>query len=50
MTRLPRRSIILGLAALPFAGALRADEGAILLRDLYNKDLSFSPLAEEKQG
>ena len=50
MTRLPRRSIILGLAALPFAGALRAGEGAILLRDLYNKDLSFSALAEEKKG
>ena len=51
MSNLPRRSILLGLSALPFAGGTaRAADTPILLRDLYNKDLSFSPLAEEKQG
>ena len=51
MLNLPRRSILLGLSALPFAGGTaRAADTPILLRDLYNKDLSFSPLAEEKQG
>ena len=51
MRNLPRRSILLGLSALPFAGRIaRAAEAPILLRDLYNKDLSFSALAEEKKG
>ena len=51
MTHLLRRSVILGLPALSFAGMARAaGDAPILLRDLYNKDLSFSALAEEKKG
>ena len=50
MTGLPRRTLLLGLSALPLAGVSRAAEGAILLRDLYNKDLSFSALAEANKG
>ena len=50
MRNLPRRSILLGLSALPFAGGMaRAADSPVLLRDLYNKDLSFSPLAESKK-
>ena len=50
MTHLPRRSVILGLPALSFAGMARAaGDAPILLRDLYNKDLSFSALAESKK-
>lgn len=50
MASFDRRSALLALAALPLAtGAFAADD-PILLRDLYNKDLSFSPLAEGLQG
>lgn len=50
MFRWSRRSVILGLSALPFVGLAHAADSPILLRDLYNKDLSFSPLAEESKG
>lgn len=50
MTLLTRRSALAGIAALGLTRAARADSGPILLRDLYNKDLSFSDLAEGLQG
>lgn len=53
MGKLPRRSILMGLSALPLAGMagmVHAADPPVLLRDLYNKDLSFSPLAEDKKG
>lgn len=50
MTLLTRRSALAGIAALGLTRAARADSSPILLRDLYNKDLSFSDLAEGLQG
>lgn len=55
MIRLTRRQTVLGLVtatACPVVGLTRAaaSDGPVLLRDLYNKDLSFSPLAEGLQG
>ena len=49
MPTLTRRHALLALSILPFATPLRAAEDVILLRDLYNKDLSFSALAESKK-
>ncbi|MFV0409835.1 MAG: hypothetical protein ACK5LJ_09125 [Paracoccus sp. (in: a-proteobacteria)] len=37
-------------AALPLAGRAFAGTDPVLLRDLYNKDLSFSDLAESMKG
>ena len=50
-----RRTLILTATASALAarGALAQDarvEGALRMRDLYEKDLSFSPLAEELAG
>ncbi|WP_168217488.1 hypothetical protein [Paracoccus liaowanqingii] len=54
MTRLSRRLILSLLPALPLAAALpggvRAQDAAIRLRDLYNRDLSFSDLALSNEG
>lgn len=48
---LTRRSALLSLLATPLAFTAQAQEGApVLLRDLYNKDLSFSDLAEKLKG
>lgn len=47
---LSRRTLLLTLPALGLARRARADDGPILLRDLYNKDRSFSPLAESLAG
>ena len=45
MNALTRRGVLMTLSALPFAGPALAAEDVILLRDLYNKDRSFSDLA-----
>lgn len=45
MPTLTRRHALLGLSLLPFAAPARAADDVILLRDLYNKDRSFSDLA-----
>ncbi|QDA36554.1 hypothetical protein E4191_19940 (plasmid) [Paracoccus liaowanqingii] len=49
-----RRQILSLLPALPLAAALpggvRAQDAAIRLRDLYNRDLSFSDLALSNEG
>jgi hypothetical protein len=47
-----RRALIamLPAALLARAGPAPADDGAIRLRDLYEKDLSFSALAQEMEG
>ncbi|TGN57097.1 hypothetical protein E4L95_13660 [Paracoccus liaowanqingii] len=49
-----RRLILSLLPALPLAAALpggvRAQDAAIRLRDLYNRDLSFSDLALSNEG
>ena len=45
-----RRSALLAMLSLPFATAIHAEEDPVLLRDLYNKDLSFSPLATALTG
>lgn len=50
MPLLSRRNTLLGLAAAPFARAARAERAPILLRDLYNKDRSFSDLATGLAG
>lgn len=49
MTLLTRRTVTLGLAALPLA-ARAEDEALIKLRDLYNRDQSFSDLALGLEG
>lgn len=45
-----RRSLLALAPALLLARPAYAENAAIRLRDLYNKDLSFSDLALEKQG
>lgn len=54
MSRLSRRTLLSILPALPFAAALpgrgQAQDGQIRLRDLYNRDLSFSDLALSQEG
>lgn len=47
---LSRRMMILGMTALPFARPAYATDRPVLLRDLYNKDLSFSALATGMRG
>lgn len=47
---LTRRATLSLLAALPIAGRAFAGTDPVLLRDLYNKDLSFSDLAESLKG
>ncbi len=47
---LTRRSLMAALAMLPLARTVLADDGPVKLRDLYNKDLSFSDLAEGLKG
>lgn len=44
------RRLLLFLPALAGARAFAADEAPVRLRDLYNKDLSFSPLALAAEG
>lgn len=50
MLPLTRRTAMLSLCALPFAHRAQAKEDSILLRDLYNKDRSFSDLATRLKG
>ncbi|MDO5641131.1 MAG: hypothetical protein Q4G26_01910 [Paracoccus sp. (in: a-proteobacteria)] len=52
MRPLTRRHALLTLATLPLAGraAVAAGDDTILLRDLYNKDQSFSDLALGLKG
>ncbi|MFN4128981.1 MAG: hypothetical protein ACK4GC_04085, partial [Paracoccaceae bacterium] len=54
MHRATRRRLLSLLPALPLAamlpGRLRAEGGPIRLRDLYNRDLSFSDLALSHEG
>ncbi|SDD21881.1 hypothetical protein SAMN05421538_101132 [Paracoccus isoporae] len=53
MLTLSRRRLLLSLAASPLAAAptvARAGDGPILLRDLYEKDRSFSALATGLEG
>lgn len=45
-----RRSLLISAAALPLAAPALAKGGPIKLRDLYNKDRSFSDLAQENEG
>ncbi len=45
-----RRTFLAALALLPTGLARAADEPALKLRDLYNKDLSFSDRALAAQG
>ena len=45
-----RRTFLVGAAGLAFASPARADNGPVLLRDLYNKDLSFSELARSLES
>ncbi|WBU59745.1 hypothetical protein [Paracoccus albus] len=45
-----RRNAILSMAAFGCAGRAFASDEPILLRDLYNKDRSFSELAEGLKG
>ena len=48
-----RRSLILSAAAVAALRprlALAAEEGPLRMRDLYEKNLDFSPLAEELEG
>ena len=47
---LTRRAFALSAVAMPLAVRVNATEGVILLRDLYNKDLSFSDLAKSLEG
>lgn len=50
MPLLSRRLALISMIALPFLRMAHASGGPVLLRDLYNKDLSFSPLAQELEG
>ncbi|MFN3526544.1 MAG: hypothetical protein ACK4YU_10675 [Paracoccus sp. (in: a-proteobacteria)] len=54
MLRPSRRRLLSLLPALPLAavlpGTLRAQDGPIRLRDLYNRDMSFSDLALSQEG
>ncbi len=45
-----RRSLILASTAIPLFGTGVRAEGPVKLRDLYNKDLSFSQLAQDLEG
>jgi len=45
-----RRTLLAALPLLAAAPALAVEEGVLRMRDLYEKDLSFSPLAREKDG
>ncbi|MDZ7909214.1 MAG: hypothetical protein U5N10_14030 [Gemmobacter sp.] len=45
-----RRHFLAALPALSLAGMLRAEDAPIRLRDLYNKDLSFSDAALAAKG
>ncbi|SDL66626.1 hypothetical protein [Aliiruegeria lutimaris] len=47
---LTRRAFALIALTFPLAARLYAQEGTIKLRDLYNKDLSFSELAISLEG
>jgi hypothetical protein len=47
---LTRRAFALFVLTLPLAARLHAQEETIKLRDLYNKDLSFSDLAMSLEG
>ena len=51
---LPRRALILGGLFLPMAALLRpagaSAAAAFRVRDLWNKDMSFSPLAQDLDG
>lgn len=54
MRNLTRRSLISLVSAAPFVltmpGRIRAQEGPIKLRDLYNRDMSFSDIALSNEG
>ena len=45
-----RRSLILSATALLAAGPASSQDGPLRMRDLYERDLSFSALARELQG
>lgn len=45
-----RRQILSLLPALALAGRVQADDGALRLRDLYARDLSFSEAARANEG
>ena len=45
-----RRHFLAALPAVPLGGMLRAEDAPIRLRDLYNKDLSFSDAALAAKG
>lgn len=47
---LSRRTFLTTAAALPLAGPALAQDGPIKLRDLYNRDRSFSDLAQSLAG
>lgn len=47
---LTRRTVLAALPTLAMPSFLRASQDAVKMRDLYNKDLSFSDLATSLEG